>query len=77
MKMPRLETGPLELIRWLAAEPPGWHLRNIFLSTHGASTLRAAERRGWIELETHRDPELWRFRLTAAGRAILEPTHAE
>lgn len=67
--------SPAELVHDLATDnpPPGekWFQRDDFDPTYGARELREAAKRGWIELETHDEPELWRFRLTPLGRSIL------
>lgn len=64
-----------ELMGDLAYENPPpeerWFIRDEFDPMHGARELRAAAKRGWIELDDKWPPEAWRFRLTPAGRAAL------
>lgn len=66
---------PIALVSELAEDNPPpeekWFWRDSFDPTYGASELRAAAAKGWIELETDADPNLWRFRLTPAGRSAL------
>lgn len=73
-----IEVAPVsaaKLIEELAADNPApeevWFQRDSFDPTYGATELRSAAKKGWIELETDDDPHLWRFRLTPAGRAAL------
>ena len=65
---------PEALVRELVADDPRpeekWHQRDDYDPTYGARELRAAARKGWIELVTDPDPACWRFRLTPAGRAL-------
>lgn len=76
--MRRIEpTSVLQLLRDLADENPRpqekWIQRDNFDPMHGLNEIRAAARRGLIELdESDRDPETIRLRFTAAGRAALE-----
>lgn len=69
---------PETLVRELAENHPPpeekWLQRDDFDPTYGARELRAAARKGWVELVTDPDPACWRFRLTAKGRAICEAT---
>ncbi|MBI4046092.1 MAG: hypothetical protein HY371_04660 [Devosia nanyangense] len=66
----------IQLIEELEEDNPApeelWFRRDSFDPTYGATELRAAAKRGWIELETDDDPHLWRFRLTPASRAALQ-----
>ena len=51
-------------------EPRPWVRRDNFDPMHRMQEIRAAVRKGWLELdESSGDPETYQFRLTAAGEA--------
>lgn len=60
-----------QLLEDLAFENPPpeerWFQRDAFDPMHGARELRAAAKRGLIELDAEDDADLWQFRLTPAG----------
>lgn len=73
MKVARVT--PEELLVELADNNPPpeekWFQRDDFEPTYGATELRQAAKNGWIELDATGEPEVWRFRLTPLGRAVL------
>lgn len=65
-----------ELLSDLADDNPApserWIQRDAFDPMHGMKEIRAAERRGFIEISSDGDLETLQMRFTAKGRAALE-----
>lgn len=70
-----MRVTPRQLLSELAMDNPPpeekWFQRDDFDPTYGATELRQAAKKGWIELDATGEPEVWRFRLTPLGRSIL------
>lgn len=59
-------------------EPRPWVQRDSFDPMHRMQEIRAAVRKGWMELdESSGDPETYQFRLTPAGEAEAAKTVLE
>lgn len=72
----RVEAGTMrQLLADLADDNPPpeerWLQRDFFDPMHRLQEIRAAAKRGFIEVRETGDPETIQFRLTPAGRAAL------